>query len=459
MAAGAGSLAIGEHSWPHTTAVVVHGLQIARSNDVALPAGMLERGIAWLQGYQNREIQKLKNFPTKTMPYKEFADNLDSMVFMILADSDHLDNDMKDMRDFLYRDRTKLAVYAKAMFGLALNKQKEADKLAMILKNIEQYVVEDEENQTAYLKLPADNYWWYWYGSEIEANAYYLKLLSATNPKDQKASRLVKYVLNNRKHATYWNSTRDTAVAIEALADYLKASGEDKPDLTVEVWLDGTKHKEVHVDHTNLFTFDGTLLLTGDAVSSGKHNLEIRKKGTGPVYFNVYLTNFTLEDFITKAGLEVKVNRKYYKLIPTDKKIKVPGSRGQALDQKVEKYERQELSNLAQLKSGELVEIELEIDSKNDYEYLLFEDYKAAGFEPVLVRSGYNANDMGAYMELRDDRVCFFVRALARGKHSVSYRMRAEIPGKFSALPARASAMYAPELKGNSDEIKLLIQD
>jgi uncharacterized protein YfaS (alpha-2-macroglobulin family) len=62
-------------------------------------------------------------------------------------------------------------------------------------------------------------------------------------------------------------------------------------------------------------------------------------------------------------------------------------------------------------------------------------------------------------MELRDDRVTFFARTLARGKHSVSYRLRAEIPGKFSALPTRAYAMYAPELKGNSDEIKLAIKD
>jgi uncharacterized protein YfaS (alpha-2-macroglobulin family) len=117
------------------------------------------------------------------------------------------------------------------------------------------------------------------------------------------------------------------------------------------------------------------------------------------------------------------------------------------------------LADLATLKSGDLVEVELEIDSKNDYEYIVFEDPKAAGFEPVLVRSGYNANDLGAYMELRDEKVCFFVRALARGKHSVAYRLRAEIPGKFSALPTMASAMYAPELKGNSDEIKLIIQD
>jgi len=103
--------------------------------------------------------------------------------------------------------------------------------------------------------------------------------------------------------------------------------------------------------------------------------------------------------------------------------------------------------------------VELEIESKNDYEYLIFEDMKASGFEPVEVRSGYGGNALGAYMELRGNRVSFFIRALARGKHSVAYRLRAEIPGKFSALPAKASAMYAPELKGNSDEIKLRITD
>src|SRR5690606_25665877 len=126
---------------------------------------------------------------------------------------------------------------------------------------------------------------------------------------------------------------------------------------------------------------------------------------------------------------------------------------------RVDRYKREELPNLSTLESGDLVEIELEIDSKNDYEYLVFEDMKAAGFEPVDQRSGYNSNSLGAYMELRDERVAFFVRWLARGKHSVSYRMRAEIPGKFSALPAKGKGVYAPELKANSDEIKLLIED
>jgi uncharacterized protein YfaS (alpha-2-macroglobulin family) len=447
----------GEHSWPHTTAVVVHGLQLAKANDIPLMPNVLERGVAWLKNYQAEQIRMLNNAPTKTWPYKVYADNLDALVNMVLADADQ---HSPEMREFLYRDRTHLAVYAKALFGLALHKQKEAKKLAMVLENIKQFVVEDEENQTAYLKLPGGSPWWTWWGSETEANAYYLKLLSATGPKDKKAAGLVKYLLNNRKHATYWNSTRDTALCVEAMADYLKASGEDKPDLTVEVWLDGTRRKQVKVNGENLFTFDNKLVLTGDDVTAGKHTVEIRKKGTGPVYFNAYLTNFTLEDNITRAGLEVKVNRTYYKLDRVaDAKVKVSGGRGQAADQKVVKYKRTELKDLATVKSGDLLEVELEIDSKNDYEYLLFEDPKAAGCEALAVRSGYNGNDLGAYMEVRDERVCFFVRRLARGKHSVSYRLRAEIPGRFSALPARASAMYAPELKGNSDEMKIVVVD
>ncbi|HUY36157.1 MAG TPA: MG2 domain-containing protein [Pirellulales bacterium] len=446
----------GEHSAPHTTAVVVHGLQLARQNEVALVPGMLERGVEWLKRYQDEQIRLLQRAAAKEQPFKTRADNLDAFVYMVLVDAD-LKN--QAMRDFLYRDRVGLAVYAKAMFGLALHQEGAGEHLAMILRNIAQFLVEDDENQTAYLQLPENNDGWYWYGSDIEAQSYYLKLLARTDPKGEVAARLVKYLLNNRKHAGYWNSTRDTAVAVEALAEFLKAGGETDPELTVEVWLDGKLRKAVEITTRNLFTFDNRFVLEGEAVTTGKHTFELRKKGRGPLYYNGYATHFTLEDDITRAGLEIKVNRKFYKLVKVDKKVTARGSRGEAVEQRVEKYRREELVNLASLKSSDLVEIELEIDGKNDYEYLMFEDMKAAGFEPVDVRSGYHGNALGAYMELRDNRVCFFVRNLARGKHSVAYRLRAEIPGKFSALPTRASAMYAPELKANSDEMKIVIED
>ncbi|MFI4876544.1 MAG: alpha-2-macroglobulin family protein, partial [Blastopirellula sp. JB062] len=445
-----------ERSYPHTTAVVVHGLQVAKNNDVALVPGMLESGLDWLASYQAGEVRKLQNADGKKKPWKTSADDSDALIYMILVDAGR---ENRAMRDFLYRDRTHLSVYAKAMFALGLHQMKDADKLAMVRRNIEQYLVTDLENETAYLKLPQDNAWWYWYGDPIEANAYYLKLLAQVDPQSETAPRLVKYLLNNRKHATYWKSTRDTSLCIEAMADYLRATDELKPEMTVEIWLDGQKKAETQFTAENLFTVDNTFELLGKNVAGGDHQIEIRRQGKGPVYFNAYLTNFTLEDFITKAGLEVKVERRFYKLVPEEKEVKVAGDRGQAVDQRVEKYRREPLQSGAQLTSGDLVEIELILESKNDYEYVMFEDQKAAGFEAVDLRSGYSGNSLGAYMELRDDRVTFFVRQLPRGKHSLTYKLRAEIPGKFSALPAIAEAMYAPELVGNSDEMKISIAD
>ena len=58
-----------------------------------------------------------------------------------------------------------------------------------------------------------------------------------------------------------------------------------------------------------------------------------------------------------------------------------------------------------------------------------------------------------------DQKVSFFCRTLARGKCSVSYKLKAETPGVVSALPATGEAMYAPELKANSDEFKIETRD
>ena len=138
----------GEQSSPHTTAVVVHGLQVAAKNDIALVAGVLKRGIDWLTIYQTNNVRSLKNHAIKDPEErrkkitKSYAGNLDALIFMILTDAGHVN---AEMRDFLYRDRTKLSAYGKSVFGLALHAQGQKEKLDMILQNIEQFVVEDAE--------------------------------------------------------------------------------------------------------------------------------------------------------------------------------------------------------------------------------------------------------------------------------------------------------------------------
>jgi hypothetical protein len=446
----------GEHSSPHTTAYVVHGLQLAKQNGINNAEDATQRGIAWLANHQEERLKFIKAGEHAKPKETRTTNDLDAFIYMVLSDADTLSD---DMRNYLYRDRKELSVYAKAMFGLALTKQNQPAQLKMLLDNIEQYVFEDAENETAYLKLPNDHYWWYWYGSSMESNAYYLKLLARTQPNSDKAARLAKFLVNNRKQGYYWQSTRDTAVVIEALADYMLASKEHAPDMKVSIYMDNNLIKTVAINKDNLFSFDNRVVLQGKHLSGGAHSIRIEKTGKGSLYYNAYLQYFTLEDDIQHAGLEIKVDRKIYKLQRIEAKQAAAGSHGQAVQQTVEKYERIPLANLAAVRSGDLVEIDLTIDSKNDYEYVIIDDMKAAGFEPMEVRSGYDGNPLHAYVEYRDERVSYFAQQLPRGKHTVRYRLRAEIPGQFSALPTRVWAMYAPELRANADEIKLIVNE
>ena len=454
----------GEHSSAHTTATVVRGLLVAKANGARVDDDSLQRGIQWLQNYENRELQKILNGEKdpKVKPWKSRADATDALVAAVLAEAKTFNDKMLDE---IFEDKGTLPVSAKALAGLAFHRKGDQQRRDNLLRNIEQFLVRDDENQSAYLNLPNGGYWWYWYGDEIEAQAYYLKLLVAANPESEVAPGVVKYLLNNRKHGTYWKSTRDTALCIEAIADYFRASGEDKPDMTLDVVVDGEVAKTVEISAENLFTYDDRVSLAGDALTDGEHRVEFRRRGEGPVYFNAYLSNFTLEDFIEKAGLEVKIERRYFKLTSVDRNAEVAGQRGQVVDQKVEAYRRDEISTGDAVASGDMIEVELVVESKNDYEYLIIEDFKPAGFEPVDVRSGYDWGGpwgrpgLHAYREMRDEKVAFFVQRLSRGKHTLRYRTRAEVPGKFSALPAKVGGMYAPELVGNSDELKVTVDE
>jgi uncharacterized protein YfaS (alpha-2-macroglobulin family)/tetratricopeptide (TPR) repeat protein len=455
----------GERSYPHTTAVVVHGMLIAKKNGASIPDGMIKSGVNWLKNYEAKETERIRMWKKRKTNTKQYASSMDAFVRLVLAEANTKDKDANsadEMLGYLFRDKNHLPVYAKAVAGMAHHLAEQNDKRDAIIRNIEQFLVHDNENQTAYLKMGNGSYWWYWYGSEIEAHAWYLKLLAATKPKSKQARGLVKYLINNRKHATYWNSTRDTAYCIEAIADYMRASGENNPEAEVTVSVDGKKIKSVKITKENLFSYDNKVVLAGDALGTGEHKVEISRKGNGALYTNAYLTVFTKENFIKKAGLEVKVDRAYYKLERIDATESTAGTSGQVVDHKVEKYKRIPLKRGDMLTSGDLVEVELHIHSKNDYEYLMFNDWKPAGLESVEVRSGYTSahkSGMHAYMEMRNEKTSFFVRQLARGSHSVKYRLRAEIPGHFSALPAMAEAMYAPELKANSDEMKIKVKD
>ncbi|MEQ8765305.1 MAG: MG2 domain-containing protein [Planctomycetota bacterium] len=147
----------GEHSYPHTTATVVRGLLVARENDIALVSGLIESGIAWLERYQTEQLRMLANAKARKYPWKEHTDNLDALVYSVLV---RAGKESQKMQDNLHRDRTHLSAYSLGLYGLALEELAVKSRLKDVLTMLDQLVVEDEENQTAYLDLAAP--WWYW---------------------------------------------------------------------------------------------------------------------------------------------------------------------------------------------------------------------------------------------------------------------------------------------------------
>jgi alpha-2-macroglobulin len=441
-------------SSPHITAQVVQGLQRAQRAGLQVNEGLIQQGLDFLKRHEARELALLA-LPKNKPEHKSHPDDLDALVHHVLDQ-----NGSTQMRNRLYENRTQLAHSSLALLALTLHSVGDAAGATMCLRNLKQHLKEDAENQTAWLELPSTG-WWHWWQDDLETQAAFLRLLSQLEPKTSLPSRIAKYLVQNRRHGTYWNSTRDTATIIAALAEYMQASGETKPDVTYELRVDGQVQKTVTFTPQNLFTADATWVLEAAALTTGPHELSFSKKGSkNSLYINAYLSVFSKEDSIPAAGLEIKVERQFYRITDEKRQQTVNDSNGQPLSQNSLKEVREKLASAADIRSGDLIEVDLLITSKNDYEYVLIEDFKPAGVETVNVQSGWLYDrGLSLYQEFRDNRVSFYTSTLPQGQHSLRYRVKAEIPGHFSALPAHVEAMYSPDLKANSNEWKAHVRD
>jgi hypothetical protein len=434
----------------YMTALVMAGLLDARDADLAMDGNMIERGRAALRTLVDSELWRYRQ--KEDLKYVSDSDAYALWVMSRLGDRHD------ELAKLLFERRIQLSPYGKLLLALASQNLGDKSKASLLLENVEQWRKADPENETSWIETNTSG-WWYWWNDDIETNALYLRALDAIRPKDAVAPQIVKWLLNHRKNGWYWDSTRDTAQVVAAFANHMQVSGERRPDYDLEILVDGAVKKKVHVDAKNMFLVDADLTLEGKELGGGKHTITVRKSGQGAVYFNTYLSFFTLEDDIKAEGLEVKVDRRYFKLERFDRKNTVAGDRGQALTQTEVAYRKVPLATGAEIKSGDLILVELMVTSKNDYTFLAFEDPKPAGAEAVALRSGTVFGETWAHMELRDDRVVFFLNELTQGSLKLSYRLRAELPGRFSAMPTHGFAMYAPEIQANSDEMKLRIAD
>ena len=444
----------------YQTCYVLYSLNIAKEAGIEVDPQVLDRAASYVLNSLENDYGKFEWQDKEGKTQYSFGTQ-HAYACYVATLSGSKDPRMNKWLDLMFTHRDRLNNYGKALVCLTYHRSGDQARANTLLENIEQYLKQDDEVELAWLETPNKGWWW-WYNNDIETNAWFLQCYNALKPKAEKPRRLVKWLLTNRRHGHYWHSTRDTALTVNAFAQYLKASGELAPDYELEVAVDNgvLGKKTFKVNAQNMFFFDNIFEISGEEVGPGDHTISIIKRGKGAAYISSIASFFTKEEDIKGAGLELRVTRNYFKLVPKVKSVDVTTTSGTKVAEQFAKTDRVALKNGDELTSGDQLEVELILEAKNDYDYLVFEDMKPAGCEPLDVRSGSSRQEgIVANMELRDEKVVFFIQMLHQGKHRLRYRMRAEVPGHFHALPTKGYGMYAPDLYGTADEMRVIIKD
>ena len=520
------------------TAYVVWGLSLARDAGVSVKEDVLRRAAKYLDEHLVEE-----------------EESPDMQAWMLHAYSVYIQPHKHDSglqgkftakaEDNLWKRRDDLNAYTRALFALAEHNLDNSERAKILVENLENGVKRDERPDTSILITSSsqhptsnseqvigtahwgeDGIYWRWSDGGVEATAFALRAMLAIDPTNQLIEPVTNWLIKNRRGAQ-WNSTRDTAIVVLALNDYLRASGELKANVEYEIFVNGTSIARKKISGADVFNAPSKFAVDTRLIQDSNSIRIVRKSGSTPIYFAAAAKFFSTEEPITPAGNEIFVKREYYKLAgrPTLLKGLV--------------YDKEPLRDGDTVKSGERVQAVLTIEGKNNYEYLLFEDLKPAGLEAVEVRSGdslyvkelksgavarkfaatngdntyqtyvvqptdsltriarakrvsvsalrqsnhlttsnlkvgqrliiplpapvpesdYTGRTRWVYQELRDRKVAMFIDKLPEGLWEIRYDFRAEVPGQFHALPVLGQAMYVPEIRGNSAEVRINVSD
>jgi hypothetical protein len=389
----------------------------------------------------------------------------------------------------LMERRDSLGPFSLALLALTAKDFGFVEDADLLLRNLENFAVEGEAaletlRDAAGQPLVARTLHWgkteryfRWEEGAVEATAMVLQAMLAIRPDDPSIRPAVTWLARNRT-GNHWNNTRSTALVVLALSEYL---GSDAAGLQPSDWEVQINGETYPLSET--FAVDGEdnpwpppleLVLGANQLKAGRneisiHRLNQRGEGGAPFYLSWNQSWYATDDPIPAASNELSVARDYEHLMPVPTLLR--GVREQ----------RRALHEGDQVRSGERVEVLLTIESPRELRYVLLEDVKPSGFEAVQLLSGMDAwlepvveesedSESGVvavppaprrfpvYQQMRDRTVAFLIDRLPAGKWQLRYRLRAESPGTFHALPARAEAFYLPDIRGNAAEQRIGIE-
>jgi uncharacterized protein YfaS (alpha-2-macroglobulin family) len=408
---------------------VVSGLGQAKEAGYKFNSYKTDQGRAWLQA--------------ALAAHTEMIPDLRAYVVYALATTGGAP---KDALDKAWSSRDKLSDEGIALVGLALDAAGDgrAHDAALLL---EKKATTDDSD--AYWTGNYDGLMEYWDDTSAETTAFALKLLVR---QDRSSGLLPKAAVWLGKHrdGDYWYSTKQTAMVISGLTDYLTLSGELANSSDVEVLLNGASVGKRHFGPEDAFALPWKIKLPAAQAASGGQ-LTVRKSGNGITYWGAESSWYSADRKQFQQGqLALNITRDYYVL-----------QKNQPKPTDAITYDLVPLKGAVHV--GDIVAVRLAVNG-SQWKYLLAEDPIPAGTEFLPNTGLYTLNskptwwyDWYTRKEFHDDRAAFFNTEF-NGRREYVYLLKVVNPGKFQISPAQVGPMYQSNVQATTDPATLEVQ-
>ncbi len=407
------------------TSYVLYALTLTKNLGYSVDEKVLKNGIAALDKYIGRaqnDTEKVYALYVLSLNGKQYSN-----IYQSLKSKDE-----------------SLNPYGQALLALtAVNYNKTADALDLVGR-LKSQIKKGAGKDLLYW---GDSDTTTWYRDNVETTAWVLRAIIRVEPRSDYINKAVDWLFYN-KNGKQWKSTRDTAAAIFALSDLLAVQSDKQKRANFVLKLNNRRLGEITYSENSFTTqkqfraqdLSGMLKTTNTLSIEGIASDE-------PVLVSLAFTYYTDDSIIHADSSGIRIDRTYYEL--TEHKT-YSGA-----------IEYQKGKILSAFETGKNILVEIDFGCSSRQDYVIVEDYFPAGCTPVKdfklhTVSGYSKADQADFIDFRDEKVAFFYTRAS--SHKIYYVLRPVFEGSYEVMPAMASLMYFPSVRGNSNDSHVSIK-
>jgi uncharacterized protein YfaS (alpha-2-macroglobulin family) len=342
----------------------------------------------------------------------------------------------RELTDQAWAARDRLSPYGQALLVLALDALKDgraAEAAATLARGAQ------SKGDLAWWTVTTDPLLDDWSDTSVEATAFAVKAIAAREPNHPILEPAVRWLVLNRNGA-WWSSTKQTAMVLYGLLDYMRARREGASDASVEVLVNGAPVATTRFTAASLAAPDPATVTA--PASAGRNRVVVRKRGGGALYWAATAEYYDKAGPFERTGSrKLAIARQYFSLAPVQQGKRIV-------------YREAPFDGRA--RPGDVLLVRVNVAGSPDWRYLMVEDPLPAGVEVVRDAALVALEKPrqfwdGSRREYRDDRVVFFQERFAEGHYEYHYLLKVTTPGVFRAMPAQVSAMYVPGARASSE--------